>query len=327
MTENVGIIVRCAIQTGADIPVDCPTDWTVKQLKEHLYAVCTLKPAVATQRLIYGGKCLKDEQTMEEVLARSQHFDHQPVFHLVCPMNQQAAPEVRQRSTANPTPSTPSSPPTSQPAAPQQAYGFTQPTNPQEYMQAWQAYQQMCFNNYMQYMSSAYGMANPAMVATPQFTQQMPTFANVNPQPEMMMPQNDAAAPAQPLMVDEEGHGVDLLDLMYRTFRIGLFVMVVWLYSSIERFLVVFCMGLFIYFMKLRRDRLAAAAAASPPPPPSNVTNNNAGEPTADEGPEPVPIPVDQPTTGQIVLSTAYSFITAFFTSIVPDNPVPANLN
>ncbi|XP_068458347.1 homocysteine-responsive endoplasmic reticulum-resident ubiquitin-like domain member 1 protein [Clinocottus analis] len=57
--------------------------WTIHDLKKHLAAVYTTKPAVSEQRLIYAGKLLPDHLHIKD-LFRQPQADSVPTLHLVC---------------------------------------------------------------------------------------------------------------------------------------------------------------------------------------------------------------------------------------------------
>ncbi|VDK73146.1 unnamed protein product [Cylicostephanus goldi] len=121
------------------------------------------------------------------------------------------------------------------------------------------------------------------------------------------------------------GERGDALDIMYKVFRVVLLLSAVMLYSSLERFLVVVTIALFMFFIQLRRNYNRQARMAAPPQP--NVNNNNAGEQNQD-GTEQAPAqPAETPSNIQVFFATCYSFITSFFTSLIPDHPVPVDLN
>ncbi|VDL67803.1 unnamed protein product, partial [Nippostrongylus brasiliensis] len=89
--------------------------------------------------------------------------------------------------------------------------------------------------------------------------------------------QDDVNMPAEPNgLGGVPVGGRDVLDIIYRVFRVLLFLSAVLLYSSIERFLAVITIALFIFFIQLRRNHRRQARAAEPAEP--NVNNNNTGE-------------------------------------------------
>lgn len=42
--EQIELIIRSAMQTFHDTKVQCPSNWTVIQLKEHLFKTLPIKP-------------------------------------------------------------------------------------------------------------------------------------------------------------------------------------------------------------------------------------------------------------------------------------------
>lgn len=105
--EHLEFSLRFAIQSLPDKKIRCPVNWTVLQLKEHLYEECESKPVgalsflhppsfqeVNKQRLIYSGHCLKNEQILKQIFNRSAEgivgdSDALQVVHLVCASNEQ----------------------------------------------------------------------------------------------------------------------------------------------------------------------------------------------------------------------------------------------
>uniref|UniRef100_A0A1I7WVM4 Ubiquitin-like domain-containing protein n=1 Tax=Heterorhabditis bacteriophora TaxID=37862 RepID=A0A1I7WVM4_HETBA len=89
-----------------------------------------------------------------------------------------------------------------------------------------------------------------------------------------------AQLPANQNMPDagaaQGGGGVDVLELFYRLFRVIILLSAVLIYSSVERFLAVISIALFIFFIQLRRNQQRQARLT--PPTANNVNNNNAGE-------------------------------------------------
>ncbi|KAE9418679.1 hypothetical protein Angca_003211 [Angiostrongylus cantonensis] len=361
-TNTVELTVRCAFQTSKDIKVLCPLHWTIRMLKEHLHQVCSSHPAVTSQRLIFSGACLTDDMIIKDVIDQRKVVEGPQVLHLVCPLPQSSPPELRQRqipgsvtkstsSSASATvmqPSVGSSSMANYYEWYQRYYGASsseQHERIQQYSRFYAAYMQQWYE-YQSFMMNQMGYAaslgqqigsdgnnrqtmnmtitrvltardghagivppNQADANVVQAAQQIPAEANV------------AAAAAVP------GGRRDVLDLVYRAFRVLLFLSAVLLYSSVERFLAVITIALFIFFIQLRRNQQRQARVSEPAE--SNVNNNNAGEQShgAAEEVQRAYIAPTPPTGFQIFLATCYSFITSFFTSLVPDHPVPIDLN
>ncbi|VDM77587.1 unnamed protein product [Strongylus vulgaris] len=198
------------------------------------------------------------------------------------------------------------------------------------YMNQWQQYQNFMMGQ-MGYNPVLFGASVTQQTPTPSpgagttdNGQQapvnvVPNQANGNVGAGEQMPAEANLAQAVP-----GGRG-DALDIIYKVFRVVLLLSAVMLYSSLERFLVVLTIALFMFFIQLRRNYNRQARMAEPPQP--NVNNNNAGEQNQ-EGTDQAPAqPVTTPSNIQVFFATCYSFITSFFTSLIPDHPVPVDLN
>ncbi|TKR92317.1 hypothetical protein L596_006998 [Steinernema carpocapsae] len=90
--ETMELTIRCGMQSYDDVILSCPTDWSVKQLKEHLKDVYPSQPEVERQRLIFYGRCLEDHRivtsyfpTREPAAGDASESRQSQVIHLVCP--------------------------------------------------------------------------------------------------------------------------------------------------------------------------------------------------------------------------------------------------
>ncbi|KHJ97784.1 hypothetical protein OESDEN_02229 [Oesophagostomum dentatum] len=197
------------------------------------------------------------------------------------------------------------------------------------YMNQWAQYQNFVMGQ-MGYSPSPH-LASPIQQASAPAARPGNTGNDQQPQVDVVANQGNDNAPAAEQLPAEPnfapvaaggGRG-DALDMVYKVFRVVLLLSAVMLYSSIERFLIVLTIALFMFFIQLRRNYHRQARVADPPEP--NVNNNNAGE-QSQEGPE-QPRAVPTPSGIQVFFATCYSFITSFFTSLIPDHPVPVDLN
>ncbi|CAI2302001.1 unnamed protein product [Caenorhabditis sp. 36 PRJEB53466] len=351
--DDVQLTIRQAYQAESDLVFTCPLNWTIKQVKEHVRSCCDNHPAISSQRLLFYGACLQDEMILSNILKERSHISGEQIFfHLVIAQPYQATPapaEVRRRNV-NAAGHNPS---------------FVLPQNSQyvENISAWQEYwsaynrltpeAQYEENQRLMTHYYSYAMANAAHVT--------PLVAPVGVQPQaaawlarLGRVRVEVAANVGNNQAGNNNQGrVDLLEFAYRIFKLVLLFSAILLYSSFERFAVVLCAALFIYFIQLRRNHArnrAQAAAAAPAPagaagqPANNqeahVNNNNNGE---NEGENTAPpaegdatvasdapvaeVPAVQQTGMQLFIATCYSFVTSFFASLVPDHPMPMDLN
>ncbi|RCN40540.1 hypothetical protein ANCCAN_13510 [Ancylostoma caninum] len=357
-SETVELTVRCAFQTSKDINVVCPLYWTIRHLKEHLHQVCPSHPAVTSQRLIFSGACLTDDMVIKDVMDQRKVVDGPQVLHLVCPLPQSSPTELRQRHTAtarqqsfSPIATTPaqqnagSSPTTTNYYEWYQRYYGSSSPEQLARLQQFSDYYAAYINQWQQYQSFMMGQMgySPSTLGEMLQAQQTPipvaqaVFTRNDQQPPVDVVPNQANGivneisysqiPAEPnVAAAVPGGGRDVLDIIYKVFRVVLLLSAVMLYSSLERFLAVLTIALFIFFIQLRRNYQRQARMADPPE--QNVNNNNAGEQPQDAAEQaPAYIAAAPPSGIQVFFATCYSFITSFFTSLIPDHPVPVDLN
>ncbi|KAL3998536.1 Ubiquitin family protein [Acanthocheilonema viteae] len=375
--ENVRLIIRCALQSFDDLPISCLSSWTVLQLKEKLAIDCPSKPEVKKQRLIYAGHCLHDDHTLKSVFELRPIDDgNVHVIHLVCPpkdFNTHVDASVLRRRTINHTQANPTSLGTATQAQNHNVNGifplYTYPlwtssvaqgsfATPQsmlvsssaQFQSAYQAYM-ISYNNYMYQMMSALenssnGIQFPSqpLLNSQQTVLQPPQQAN-QPQAAFAAGPNLAAAPAAGGIVQEavagdvDGQQRDFLDVIYKAIRMCFLIMLVYVYSSAERFFGVLIFILLVWFIQARRDRnnreradRELAAAVDNVRQPQQADVNQEGHGAQENTNETVTARIDEeeprePTAWVVFWSTCYTFITSFFSSLIPDNPLPVNIN
>ncbi|CAN7992285.1 unnamed protein product [Ixodes hexagonus] len=76
------LVIRAPNQKFGDQPVDCPLDWSVQQLKQHLSKVYPSKPRPEDQKLIYSGQLLENQMSLKDVFRLDTGQTH--ILHLVC---------------------------------------------------------------------------------------------------------------------------------------------------------------------------------------------------------------------------------------------------
>nr|CAD2147396.1 unnamed protein product [Meloidogyne enterolobii] len=371
--EKIQLTIRCALQTFSDYNVECFENWTVLQLKEHLTQICDFNPEVERQRLIYAGHCLKNEQTIKDVL--KQQRDGMPrspdeqlekqVIHMVY-TGKVASPTVRHRSAAASSAGSSSSTghrnssqipvnngtgnPMPMPFPTNNFYPTQQQDQQQAWMNAYQQYISQMMPLYQNAVGMPYGgvqwpMWNPLSQAA--FAQQavFAQFSNAAAFGQQLPPiQQQQQVPLQMPIVanvqqnNEPRAAPDFLDIIYKSIRFILLGMVLLLYSSIERFVFVLAMiGLFwlvnIFRGRQQRAREAAAGEARP----GEVNNREAQngqqqqEEIQNEGNQQPTTEQQQPTpvnnSGNSAWSIFWGTFQAFFTSLIPENQAPLDVN
>ncbi|KAL7075699.1 hypothetical protein ACQ4LE_005172 [Meloidogyne hapla] len=366
--EKIQLTIRCALQTFSDYNVECFENWTVLQLKEHLTQICDFNPEIERQRLIYAGHCLKNEQTIKDVL--KQQRDGMPrspdeqlekqVIHMVY-TGDVAAPNVRHRSAATTSagsslsngqnasqiPANHASIPMAMPFPTNNFYPTQHQDQQQAWMNAYQQYVSQMMPLYQNAVGMPYGgvqwpMWNPLSQAA--FAQQavFAQFSNAAAFGQQFPPiQHQQVPPQMPLVANmqqnnEPRAAPDFLDIIYKSIRFILLGMVLLLYSSIERFAFVLAMvGLFWLVnafrgrqQRAREERAAAEARARE----VNREAQNGQQPpeTQNEGNQQPPITEQQPTPNNVAnnaWSIFWGTFQAFFTSLIPENQAPLDVN
>ncbi|KAK6027371.1 hypothetical protein OSTOST_06597 [Ostertagia ostertagi] len=292
---------------------------------------------------------------IKDIMDQKKVYDGPQVLHLVCPLPQSSPPELRHRQIPNASGQSNPSNVAATSAQPsiasvpdwttnyyewyQRYYGSTGPSPEQiarlqqysgyyaAYMNQWQGYHNFMMGHmgygalFAQGMGASESAAHAMHINVAQVANQGGQAHAAAP------PQDDVNIPGEPNVAAVPGGGRDVLDIVYKVFRVLLFLSAVLLYSSLERFLAVVTIALFIFFIQLRRNHQRQARMAEPVEP--NVNNNNTGEQSHDtaENAQTGFVAPTPPSTLQVFFATCYSFVTSFFTSLVPDHPVPVDLN
>jgi len=368
-TTEVELTIRCALQTFEDKALKVPMDWKVQQLKSHLYETCPTKPDPKRQRLIYAGHCLQDNQTLREILTKrcegleeTENLGPQ-VIHLVCAPkeNPLMASGLRHRPTA--ANSTNNSNNTTSSSSNSQTNGFnpyqnmnyfsSMPSNilppnatPEQlaYYANWIGYQQALMTNYYQQMMA--GSVPGAQMFPYAGIQSLPGYNvqfNMQPmQPPNPPPQEQPNNVAQPQGINDEEHLNDIVGILYKSIRVGFFLMVLFFYSSVERFFAVFLIMCILWFVHRRREQnhlneAARRVVQQPPPAPQNPDEDNGPPNENEERPQvnndnnnnEVPVTVrpgnDQPEA-QTRWNLFWSTVSTFFMSLIPDHQVPVEV-
>ncbi|CAG9766154.1 unnamed protein product [Ceutorhynchus assimilis] len=335
----VTLIVKAPNQQIEDQKIRCETSWSINRLKQHLSEVYPSKPPHHEQKLIYSGQLLNDSVILKDVLRQYEGQDTHTV-HLVCtPLHTRMNTRPRQttadsRSPGNSNTNSPSSSssasrrdatqpqhqevpqnrvepdnhrvPTNFPNArfPDNSFPWTNYNGqmPQMDTNALNQYQlQMAWMQqaYMQYMTQYMQFASGQTLATP--TQNPHLIANAAPpnaqpnEPPQAAPQPNAVP--QNLQENEER---DWLDVFYMLSRAMVLFSVVYFYSSPIRFVFVLLLGIALYLYQAGFFRNI------------NINNNNMnGTPEGDPQEEQAPTR----------FTVAWTFITTFFASLIPEIP------
>ncbi|VDO25311.1 unnamed protein product [Brugia timori] len=358
--ENIRLLIRCALQSFDDLSINCLSSWTVLQLKEKLAVDCPSKPEAKRQRLIYAGHCLHDEHTLKSVFELRPIDDgNVHVIHLVCPpkdFNAHVDAAMLRRRNSNRIQTSLTSLGTAAEVRNHNVNGafplYTYPlwantaaqgrfaapqsmlvSSSSHFQSAYQAYM-ISYNNYVHQMISALennSNSQQSMLQPPQQANQ--------PEEALAGEPNLAAAPAAGGIVQEavagdvDGQQRDFLDVIYKAIRMCFLIMLVYVYSSAERFFGVLIFILLVWFIQARRDRnnreranreLAAAIDNVRQPQQADANQDYGTEDTNEVLATGIEEEPREPTAWVVFWSTCYTFITSFFSSLIPDNPLPA---
>lgn len=245
--------------------------------------------------------------------------------------------------------------------SPLQSPVMTMPNNPgmalthEQYMMMMQNYYYQMATHYMQYYQT--GTYQPLMASVaPEAENQVPV-ENVQEAPAARPDNANPVMNAQGGMDDDDDDEFgqrDWLDYVYTFSRFMVLISIVYFYSNFTRFLAVAAFFFFVYlyqtgwFAVRRRNPEAEnevnegqeqpqqpEAAPQDPGTEENTERAQANDTTQTEGASPETL--DPPTEGTAPeavepppprgLTLAWSFLTTFFTSLIPEPPAPVNAN
>ncbi|XP_060757006.1 homocysteine-responsive endoplasmic reticulum-resident ubiquitin-like domain member 2 protein isoform X3 [Neoarius graeffei] len=344
----ITLIIRAPNQKYDDQTISCFLNWTVEKLKKHIANVYPSKPLSREQRLIYSGRLLQDHQQLRDVLRQQDEYH---MVHLVCaPRNPPGDPSV----TSDPSSTNILDPSFTGsadgirhrggsadaqqrpegvvfPAAPPAAFPTHSAYSPVQMLWWQRVYAQHYYMHYQAAMAAAQvppPPVNPGPSVTP-----APAPVPVNPaplqQPVNRNPQMNAQGGA---VQNEDELNRDWLDWLYTVSRAAVLLSIVYFYSSFSRFVMVIGAMLLVYLHQAGwfpfRMELQNPGAADRPPA-ENDRNHNMQEmerimddgledddgDSGDEGSDEAAAP--QPN----FLTSTWSFISTFFTSLVPEGP------
>ncbi|EAW94050.1 hypothetical protein FLJ22313, isoform CRA_a [Homo sapiens] len=81
MEIPVTLIIKAPNQKYSDQTISCFLNWTVGKLKTHLSNVYPSKPLTKDQRLVYSGRLLPDHLQLKDILRKQDEYH---MVHLVC---------------------------------------------------------------------------------------------------------------------------------------------------------------------------------------------------------------------------------------------------
>lgn len=92
MGSKAKLIIKAANGSVADFRVDAQLEWTVHDLKSHLYRYYPSHPPLQSQKLIHSGRLLMEHETVREIVP--ERGDNPLVIHLVAYERSSSLPAV-----------------------------------------------------------------------------------------------------------------------------------------------------------------------------------------------------------------------------------------
>ncbi|XP_067266365.1 homocysteine-responsive endoplasmic reticulum-resident ubiquitin-like domain member 2 protein isoform X6 [Chanodichthys erythropterus] len=353
----VTLVIKAPNQKYDDQTINCFLNWTVEKLKKHISNVYPSKPSSKDQRLVYSGRLLQDHLQLRDVLRKQDEYH---MVHLVCasrspPSSPTFGSPISTTDSSSSTsdsagPSSSSSTPSQETPAnsdglrhrgnPVQTHGLN--PAPTGVMQSQAA---MAASRASSAAPSPAPIVGPATQPAQPNEPAAPMGPNPAPEDRPANPNIQMNAQGGAMLNDDELNR-DWLDWMYTVSRAAILLSIVYFYSSFGRFVMVIGAMLLVYLLSVFVDFRHQAGWF---PFRAELQNPRAGEGPQDEaeqnqdlqemermmdegmeddegdsgeeGPEdPMNAGPHQPG----FLSAAWSFISTFFTSLIPEGPAHA---
>ncbi|XP_062034449.1 homocysteine-responsive endoplasmic reticulum-resident ubiquitin-like domain member 2 protein isoform X3 [Lepus europaeus] len=355
MEIPVTLIIKAPNQKYSDQTISCFLNWTVGKLKTHLSNVYPSKPLTKDQRLVYSGRLLPDHLQLKDILRKQDEYH---MVHLVCTSrtppsspkssnNRESREALASSSSSSSDHSGSTTPSSSQEtlslAAGSSSEGLRQRTLPQAQTDPAQSHQfPYVIQGQAAVSAQATSDANPAQPAAPQplnlahvAGEDPPPAPNLVAQENRPVNENVQMNAQGGPVLNEEDFNRDWLDWMYTLSRAAILLSIVYFYSSFSRFIMVMGAMLLVYlhqagWFPFRQEGGQQQA------PNNNVEVNNDGQNAHNLELEEMERLMDDgledesgedagedasavPRPG--LMAAAWSFITTFFTSLIPEGP------
>uniref|UniRef100_A0A5S6Q122 Ubiquitin-like domain-containing protein n=1 Tax=Trichuris muris TaxID=70415 RepID=A0A5S6Q122_TRIMR len=354
----VVVKVRSMLPVEQELFISVDETWTVKDLKNHVSGNFPGQPNVLSQRLVCAGYLLEDDNRLLKEYLRPELGNHH-VVHLICkglmaePLRDSVKSEQEVVAPGGP-----------REGISEERLGHTTASEADHLYLSMLCYQQFVFYYYMTQLygnSWLHHYGNATGTSPMASSHAQGESANLNHRNETRNEQ-PAAQPvinAQGQNEDEE-QPRDWLDFLYIVSRTIFLFSVLYMYSTVGRFALVLCCGVFFYALEVGWfGRWDADAHERPPvPPPEHhhqaaaSNGDNSDLPTQEHpGPSVTGVPADDPmasttsrpispivstlTNGEIrsdaagrqpsawavFWSTCRIFVSSFFVSLLPHRP------
>ncbi|CAH1780331.1 unnamed protein product [Owenia fusiformis] len=368
----VTLVVKAPNQKIADQTVECELEWTIRKLKQHLEDVYPSKPKHNQQRLIYSGKLLTDQLVLKDVLRQDDTEILSHTVHLVCSQQSDASSNNGNHSNTQPqTIPRDVTPPAPVPATPTETtpdglrHRGTQPPQPQPQHSPFPHGAQDIYSNYYNSMYQHSYTPEQWMYMQHMYAQQMQQYMHYYQQMGQQMPAgftpdtpiveqpanqeaeqpNQAANQDQNIRMnaqggqdfdDEDERNRDWLDWSYTFIRFGVLLSILYFYSTLHRFMIVFTVIFLLYiyntgFFRLNRREPAPQRNNNNGQQQQQQNDNNAGNDENNDNENDITEnvePAEPPLPAQPgVIKVAFNFFVTFFSSLIPQQPGAVNAN
>ncbi|XP_043364683.1 homocysteine-responsive endoplasmic reticulum-resident ubiquitin-like domain member 2 protein isoform X3 [Dermochelys coriacea] len=355
----VTLIIKAPNQKYTDQTISCFLDWTVGKLKTHLSKVYPSKPSTKDQRLVYSGRLLPDHlqlkdilrknsehsgsttpsPTSQESLSTSLNSSSDGVRHRNLPQTQSNPvqsdqfPYLMQGNIGNQFPGQGVSTgfPMYPAFSPLQMIWWQQMYARQYYMQYQAAVSAQVTSSTEPVRSAVTQPVNSEHVPA----NEPPAVPNVAAQENRPVNQNVQMNAQGGPVVNEEDFNRDWLDWMYTFSRAAILLSIVYFYSSFSRFIMVMGAMLLVYlhqagWFPFRQEGGQQQAANNNAE--VNRDGQNVNNPDLEEMERLMDDGIDEESGEDAgedgnteqhpgFMASAWSFITTFFTSLIPEGP------
>ncbi|XP_037063558.1 homocysteine-responsive endoplasmic reticulum-resident ubiquitin-like domain member 2 protein isoform X2 [Peromyscus leucopus] len=356
MEIPVTLVIKAPNQKYSDQTISCFLNWTVGKLKTHLSNVYPSKPLTKDQRLVYSGRLLPDHLQLKDILRKnSDHSDSttpspsQESSSLVAGSSEGLRQRILPQAQTDPAQSH-QFPYVIQGNVDHQFPGQAVPPGIPVYpalsplqMLWWQ--QMYAHQYYMQYQAAvtaqATSSASPAQpTASPPLNlahvpgEEPPPAPNLVAQDNGPMNENVQMNAQGGPVLNEEDFNRDWLDWVYTFSRAAVLLSIVYFYSSFSRFIMVMGAMLLVYLHQAGWFPFRQEGGQQQVP--NNVDVNNEGQNANNLELEEMERLMDdglEDESGEDagedasavhrpgLMASAWSFITTFFTSLIPEGP------
>ncbi|XP_017902629.1 PREDICTED: homocysteine-responsive endoplasmic reticulum-resident ubiquitin-like domain member 2 protein isoform X2 [Capra hircus] len=355
MEIPVTLIIKAPNQKYSDQTISCFLNWTVGKLKTHLSNVYPSKPLTKDQRLVYSGRLLPDHLQLKDILRKQDEYH---MVHLVCTSrtppsspksstNRESHEALASNSNSSSDQSGSSTPSSSQEtltlATSSSSEGLRQRTLPQAQTDPAQSHQvPYVMQGQAAVSAQATSNANPAQPAATQPLnlahvpgEEPPPAPNLVAQENRPVNDNVQMNAQGGPVLNEEDFNRDWLDWMYTFSRAAILLSIVYFYSSFSRFIMVMGAMLLVYLHQAGWFPFRQEGVQQQAPNNNAEVNNDAQNANNLELEEMERLMDDglEDESGEDagedasasqrpgLMASAWSFITTFFTSLIPEGP------